>query len=101
MSLVVNVLFKLTKLAAEALADKGFDVEIVERHHRFKKDSPSVLKIIVCSPTLSPVRRACIPISPAGRSPVIPSRPWRIAPPCASCTIFANCIAVPLGASFL
>lgn len=41
MSLVVNVLFKLTKLAAEALAGKGFDVEIVERHHRFKKDSPS------------------------------------------------------------
>lgn len=41
MSLVVNVLFKLTRLAAEALAGKGFDVEIIERHHRFKKDSPS------------------------------------------------------------
>jgi 4-hydroxy-tetrahydrodipicolinate reductase len=41
MSLVVNVLFKLTKLAAEALAGKGFDVEIIEKHHRFKKDSPS------------------------------------------------------------
>ncbi len=41
MSLVVNVLFKLTKLTAEALAGKGFDVEIIERHHRFKKDAPS------------------------------------------------------------
>lgn len=41
MSLVVNLLFKLTRLAAEALKDKGFDAEIVERHHRFKKDSPS------------------------------------------------------------
>ena len=41
MSLVVNVLFKLTRLAAEALKGKGFDVEIVERHHRYKKDSPS------------------------------------------------------------
>jgi 4-hydroxy-tetrahydrodipicolinate reductase len=41
MSLVVNVLFKLVRQAAEALNDKGFDVEIVERHHRFKKDSPS------------------------------------------------------------
>jgi 4-hydroxy-tetrahydrodipicolinate reductase len=41
MSLVVNLLFKLTRLAAEALRGKGFDVEIVERHHRFKKDSPS------------------------------------------------------------
>ena len=41
MSLVVNVLFKLVRQAAEALKDKGFDVEIIERHHRFKKDSPS------------------------------------------------------------
>ncbi|MGL6074026.1 MAG: 4-hydroxy-tetrahydrodipicolinate reductase [Fimbriiglobus sp.] len=41
MSLVVNLLFKLTKLTSEVLAGKGFDVEIVERHHRFKKDSPS------------------------------------------------------------
>jgi 4-hydroxy-tetrahydrodipicolinate reductase len=41
MSLVVNVLFQLTKLTGEALAGKGFDVEIIERHHRHKKDSPS------------------------------------------------------------
>ncbi len=41
MSLVVNLLFKLTRLTAEALQGKGFDAEIVERHHRFKKDSPS------------------------------------------------------------
>ena len=41
MSLVVNLLFKLVKLTSEALAGKGFDAEIVERHHRFKKDSPS------------------------------------------------------------
>jgi 4-hydroxy-tetrahydrodipicolinate reductase len=40
-SLVVNVLFKLVKDAGTMLAGKGFDVEIIERHHRFKKDSPS------------------------------------------------------------
>ena len=40
-SLVVNVLFKLVQDAATMLAGKGFDVEIIERHHRFKKDSPS------------------------------------------------------------
>jgi len=40
-SLVVNVLFKLAADAARVLKDKGFDVEIIERHHRFKKDSPS------------------------------------------------------------
>lgn len=41
MSLVVNVLFKLTRMTAEVFAGKGFDVEIIERHHRYKKDSPS------------------------------------------------------------
>jgi 4-hydroxy-tetrahydrodipicolinate reductase len=41
MSLVVNVLFKLVKEAAAALKSKGFDAEIIERHHRFKKDAPS------------------------------------------------------------
>ena len=41
LSLVVNVLFNLVRQAAEVLKDRGFDVEIIERHHRFKKDSPS------------------------------------------------------------
>jgi 4-hydroxy-tetrahydrodipicolinate reductase len=41
MSLVVNVLFKLVREAAKALKDKGFDAEIIERHHRLKHDSPS------------------------------------------------------------
>jgi 4-hydroxy-tetrahydrodipicolinate reductase len=41
MSLAVNLLMKLARQAAEALHGKGFDVEILERHHRFKKDAPS------------------------------------------------------------
>jgi 4-hydroxy-tetrahydrodipicolinate reductase len=41
MSLSVNVLFQLVRQAATLFKDKGFDVEIVERHHRFKKDAPS------------------------------------------------------------
>jgi 4-hydroxy-tetrahydrodipicolinate reductase len=41
MSLVVNVLYKLVREAARALKDRGFETEIVERHHRTKKDSPS------------------------------------------------------------
>lgn len=41
MSLSVNLLFKLVRIAGESLKDKDYDVEIVERHHRFKKDSPS------------------------------------------------------------
>jgi 4-hydroxy-tetrahydrodipicolinate reductase len=40
MSLGVNVLFGLLQKAARALGP-GYDVEIVELHHRLKKDSPS------------------------------------------------------------
>lgn len=39
MSLGVNVLSELVSMAARAL--EGFDIEIVERHHRMKADSPS------------------------------------------------------------
>jgi 4-hydroxy-tetrahydrodipicolinate reductase len=41
MSLSVNVLFRLVGEAARLLRGKDFDIEIVERHHRFKKDAPS------------------------------------------------------------
>jgi len=41
MSLAVNLTMKLAQIAAESLADKDADVEIVERHHRFKEDAPS------------------------------------------------------------
>ncbi|MEE8451899.1 MAG: 4-hydroxy-tetrahydrodipicolinate reductase [Thermoguttaceae bacterium] len=41
MSLAVNLAMKLSEVAARALADQDADVEILERHHRFKEDSPS------------------------------------------------------------
>ncbi|EDP76064.1 4-hydroxy-tetrahydrodipicolinate reductase [Hydrogenivirga sp. 128-5-R1-1] len=41
MSLGVNLLFKLVETAARVLKDKNFDMEVVEVHHRFKKDAPS------------------------------------------------------------
>jgi 4-hydroxy-tetrahydrodipicolinate reductase len=41
MSLAVNLTMKLAELAARALKDRDADVEILERHHRFKEDSPS------------------------------------------------------------
>jgi 4-hydroxy-tetrahydrodipicolinate reductase len=40
MSVGVNVLLKLAALAAQGLGE-DYDIEIVELHHRFKKDSPS------------------------------------------------------------
>ena len=39
MSLGVNVLTELVSMAARTL--EGFDIEIVEKHHRMKADSPS------------------------------------------------------------
>ena len=43
MSTAVNLVMKLTQIAGEALRQipSGVDVEIIERHHRFKEDSPS------------------------------------------------------------
>lgn len=40
MSVGVNLLFKLTEIAAKVL-NQGYDIEISETHHRFKKDAPS------------------------------------------------------------
>jgi 4-hydroxy-tetrahydrodipicolinate reductase len=40
MSPGVNLLFKLTEVASQALSTE-YDVEIFEAHHRFKKDAPS------------------------------------------------------------
>ena len=63
MSLGVNVLFELAQLAAERLGT-NYDVEVVESHHRYKKDAPSgTAKRLV--EVLESVRRA-----PKGSLPV-------------------------------
>ena len=41
MSLGINMLMKLLKEAARTLAPAGFDIEIVEKHHKLKVDAPS------------------------------------------------------------
>lgn len=41
MSLGINLLIKMLKDATAVLADAGFDIEIVEKHHNQKKDAPS------------------------------------------------------------
>ena len=43
MSLAVNLMFRLVRDAARALrrVASGVDVEIIERHHRYKEDAPS------------------------------------------------------------
>lgn len=46
MSLGVNLLLALVRRAAEALGD-GFDIEIVEKHHKEKVDSPSGTALLI------------------------------------------------------
>ena len=41
MSLGINTLMKLLRIATDVLADRGFDIEIVEKHHNQKVDAPS------------------------------------------------------------
>ena len=41
MSLGINTLMKVLKIATDVLADRGFDIEIVEKHHNQKVDAPS------------------------------------------------------------
>lgn len=41
MSLGINTLMKLLRVAADVLADRGYDIEIVEKHHNQKVDAPS------------------------------------------------------------
>lgn len=41
MSVGVNLALKLLETAARALGDEGYDIEVVEAHHRHKVDAPS------------------------------------------------------------
>ncbi len=41
MSMGVNLILKLVEEAARVLADSGFDIEIIEKHHSKKVDAPS------------------------------------------------------------
>lgn len=41
MSLGINLLMKVLKEVAPTLAEAGFDMEIVEKHHKMKLDAPS------------------------------------------------------------
>ena len=41
MSLGVNTLLEMVKTAAKILGEAGFDIDIVEKHHRRKLDAPS------------------------------------------------------------
>lgn len=41
MSVGVNLTLKLLEIAARTLGDEGYDIEVIEAHHRHKVDAPS------------------------------------------------------------
>ncbi len=41
MSLGINLLCNLVEAGARALKGRGYDIEVIERHHNLKKDAPS------------------------------------------------------------
>lgn len=47
MSLGINTIFRLVSEAAKVLANSGFDIEIVEKHHNKKVDAPSGTAIAI------------------------------------------------------
>ncbi|MBQ7432632.1 MAG: 4-hydroxy-tetrahydrodipicolinate reductase [Lachnospiraceae bacterium] len=49
MSLGINTLVKLLKSAAPLLADAGFDIEIIEKHHNQKIDAPSGTALLLAN----------------------------------------------------
>lgn len=59
MSLGINTLMKLIQDAAKVLATAGFDMEIVEKHHKLKCDAPSGTAIALADSLNEAMDGAC------------------------------------------
>ncbi|MBO6111997.1 MAG: 4-hydroxy-tetrahydrodipicolinate reductase [Lachnospiraceae bacterium] len=57
MSLGINILAKVLKGISGQLKDAGFDIEIVEKHHRLKKDAPSGTALLLADAVNSSVSK--------------------------------------------
>ena len=61
MSLGINVMEQLTAIAAKALGE-SYDIEIVEKHHRMKSDSPSGTALMLYEAAKSSAKTAAKPV---------------------------------------
>jgi 4-hydroxy-tetrahydrodipicolinate reductase len=73
MSVGVNLLFKVLADVAGVLGD-SYDVEIVEAHHRFKKDAPSGTAKKMAQVIAEKLRRDLDKVAVAGRSGMVGER---------------------------
>jgi 4-hydroxy-tetrahydrodipicolinate reductase len=76
MSLGVNVLFGLLDQAARALGD-AYDVEIVELHHKLKKDAPSGTALAMAKVLAEALGRDLINDARYGREGQVGARPQK------------------------
>lgn len=73
MSMGVNVLFKVVADVARLLGE-GYDIEIVEAHHRFKKDAPSGTAIKLAQVAAEAVQRSLDEVGVYARHGIIGER---------------------------
>ena len=74
MSLGVNLLLELVKRAAEVL-DTRYDIEIVEAHHRLKKDAPSGTALMLAEAAAAGRHVALKDVACYGREGIVGERP--------------------------
>ena len=74
MSLGVNLLLELVKRAAEVL-DTRYDIEIVEAHHRLKKDAPSGTALMLAEAAAAGRNVALNDVACYGREGIVGERP--------------------------
>ena len=72
-SVGVNVLFRLVEEAARILGDE-YDVEIVEAHHRFKKDAPSGTALGLAQAAAKGLDRNLTEVAVYGRAGIVGER---------------------------
>ncbi|MCF7838363.1 MAG: 4-hydroxy-tetrahydrodipicolinate reductase [Candidatus Marinimicrobia bacterium] len=77
MSLGVNLLLALLEQAGAALRDKGYDVEIIERHHRRKQDAPSGTALALGQAVAAGLEWNLDEVARHGREGLGPARPAR------------------------
>lgn len=76
MSVGVNLMFRLAAEIARVLGD-DYDVEIIETHHRFKKDSPSGTAVTLADVVAGALGRQMKDVGVYGRHGMIGERPGK------------------------
>lgn len=74
MSIGVNLLFRFAAQIAKALGD-DYDIEIIEKHHRFKKDAPSGTALSIAESIAENIKRDLKEVGVYGREGQVGERP--------------------------